>query len=205
MRKPTYIMVISVLGLAQQLGVHPQTIRRWDRAGTLPADFRTPGGHRRYRRNEGGELGETIGYVRVSSHDQKEDLERQRSAVAAGAAQAGKPCDRIISDLGSGMNYQKRGFLQLLTLLLAGKVKTLVLAYKDRLLRFGSEIVFRICKAMGTEVVILQQEEKIDPQQRFCQDLVEIMTVFCSKIYGQRSHANRKARQAAQKLANDQV
>ena len=77
--------------------------------------------------------------------------------------------------------------------------------YKDRLLRFGSEIVFRICKAMGTEVVILQQEEKIDPQQRFCQDLVEIMTVFCSKIYGQRSHANRKARQAAQKLANDQV
>ncbi len=128
MRKPTYIMVISVLGLAPQLGVHPQTIRRWDRAGTLPADFRTPGGHRRYRRNEGGEWGETIGYVRVSSHDQKEDLERQRSAVAAGAAQAGKPCDRIISDLGSGMNYQKRGFLQLLTLLLAGKVKTLVLA-----------------------------------------------------------------------------
>ena len=146
------------------------------------------------------------GYVRVSSHDQKEDLERQRQAVATGASAAGKPCDRIITDLGSGMNYQKRGFLQLLTLLLAGKVKTLVLAYKDRLLRFGSEIIFRICKAMGTEVLILRQEEKIDPQQRFCQDLVEIMTVFCSKIYGQRSHANRKARQSADpKPSNAQV
>ena len=58
---------------------------------------------------------------------------------------------------------------------------------------------------MGTAVVILQQEEKIDPQPRFCQDLVEIMTVFCSKIYGQRSPANRKARQTASKPANAQV
>lgn len=186
---------LSVLGLAQQLGVHPQTIRRWDRQGKLVADFRTSGGHRRYKQREGG-TGETVGYVRVSSHDQKEDLERQRQAVAAGASAAGKPCDRIITDLGSGMNDQKRGFLQLLALLLAGKVKTLVLAYKDRLLRFGSEIVFRICKAMGTEVLILKQVEQVDPQQRFCQDLVEIMTVFCSKIYGQRSHANCKLRNA---------
>lgn len=188
-------MTLSVLALARQLGVHPQTIRRWDREGTLRADFRTPGGHRRYRSTP--QEGETVGYVRVSSHDQKADLERQRTAVAEGAAQAGKPCDRIIADLGSGMNYKKRGFLQLLTLLLAGKVKTLVLAYKDRLLRFGSEIVFRICKAMGTEVVILKQEEQTDPQQRFCQDLIEIMTVFCSKIYGQRGHANRRAREAS--------
>lgn len=189
------IATLSVFGLAEQLGVHPQTIRRWDREGQLVADFRTPGGHRRYKRAAGGG-GETVGYVRVSSHDQKEDLARQREAVAMGAAAAGKPCDRIITDLGSGMNYQKRGFLQLLTLLLAGKVKTLVLAYKDRLLRFGSEIVFRICKTMGTEVIILKHQEPIDPQQRFCQDLVEIMTVFCSKIYGQRSHANRKLRNA---------
>jgi predicted site-specific integrase-resolvase len=109
-------MITTVLGLAQQLGVHPQTIRRWDREGKLVPEFRTPGGHRRYKRNEVN-VGETIGYVRVSSHDQKEDLERQRQAVATGASAAGKPCDRIITDLGSGMNYQKRGFLQLLTLL----------------------------------------------------------------------------------------
>ena len=200
-------MIVSVLTLARQLGVNPQTIRRWDRIGTLRADFRTPGGHRRYRRtpSAGEESGETVGYVRVSSHDQKADLARQRAAVAAGAVKAGKPCDRIISDLGSGMNDQKRGFLQLLTLLLAGKIKTLVLADKDRLLRFGSEIVFRIGKAMGTEVVILQQEEKTDPQQRFCQDLVEIMTVFCSKIYGQRGHANRKARLAGPQPSIAQV
>jgi predicted site-specific integrase-resolvase len=187
--------VLSVAALARQLGVHPQTVRRWDRAGQLVADFRTPGGHRRYRRPDQAQ-GEVVGYVRVSSHDQKEDLERQRVAVTEGAVKAGTPCDRIISDLGSGLNYQKKGFVQLLGLLLAGRVKTLVLAYKDRLLRFGSEIVFRICRAMGTQVVILQQEAAVDPQQRFCQDLVEIMTVFCSKIYGQRSHQNR--RRAAQ-------
>jgi predicted site-specific integrase-resolvase len=192
-------MLLSVQAIALQLGVHPQTIRRWDRTGQLPADARTLGGHRRYRSRAAVE-GETVGYVRVSSHDQKEDLARQHTAVVAGAVAAGKPCDRVISDLGSGMNYQKRGFVLLLGLLLAGKVKTLVLAYKDRLLRFGAEIVFRICQAMGTEVLILKQEEQLEPQQRFCNDVIEVMTVFCSKIYGQRGHANR-ARRLAQSTA----
>ena len=106
--------------------------------------------------------------------------------MAAGAAQAGKACDRIIFDLGSGMNYQKRGFLQLLTLSGKQLSSTALCSWPVRLrpsysrTRTGYSAsaprLSSISKTMGSEVVILQQEEKIDPQQRFCQDLVEIMT-----------------------------
>jgi predicted site-specific integrase-resolvase len=87
-----------------------------------------------------------------SCHDQKEDLERQEAAVKS---QAGKPVDLIISDLGSGRNYKKAGFRQLLWLILQGKVKELILTHKDRLLRFGSEIIFQICQFCGVKITIL--------------------------------------------------
>ena len=82
----------------------------------------------------------TVGYVRVSSHDQKSDLERQQELLKA---QAGKPVDLVISDLGSGLNYKKTGFKRLLLLILQGKVRELILTHKDRWLRFGSEIIFK--------------------------------------------------------------
>jgi len=94
----------------------------------------------------------TVGYVRVSSHDQKDDLERQKTHVET---QSGKPVDLVIKDLGSGMNYKKSGFKHLLLLLLQGKVKELILVHKDRLLRFGSEIVFQICQHFGVKITIL--------------------------------------------------
>ncbi len=130
-----------------------------------------------------------VGYVRVSSHDQKEDLVRHKEYVEQ---QSGKSVDVVIQDLGSGMNYKKSGFKRLLLLLLQGRVKELILRHKDRLLRFGSEIVFQICQHLGVKVTILEETPDKPPMERFCQDLVEIMTVFCSKIYGHRSHQNRK-------------
>lgn len=131
----------------------------------------------------------TVGYVRVSSHDQKADLQRQKDSVHE---KSGKPVDLVIQDLGSGLNYKKSGFKQLLLLLLQGKVKALILTHKDRLLRFGSEIIFQICHHFGVTVTILDQAEELPPMEKFCRDLVEIMTVFCSKIYGHRSHQHRK-------------
>jgi predicted site-specific integrase-resolvase len=90
------------------------------------------------------------------------------------------------------MNYKKSGFRQLLLLLLLGKVKELILVHKDRLLRFGSEIIFQICHHLGVKITILEDAPDKPPMEQFCQDLVEIMTVFCSKIYGHRSHQHRK-------------
>jgi predicted site-specific integrase-resolvase len=175
--------------MALKLGVHPQTLRRWERAGKLPKPERTLGNHRRYRVALTQADALTVGYVRVSSHDQKGDLERQRQFVQE---QAGKPVDLVISDLGSGLNYKKAGFKRLLLLILQGRVRELILTHKDRLLRFGSEIVFQICGFFGVKITILQDEPAKPVMEQFCTDLVEIMTVFCSKIYGHRSHNNRK-------------
>jgi putative resolvase len=175
--------------MAAQLGVHPQTLRRWEREGKISKPDRTAGNHRRYRSVHGNEAGLIVGYVRVSSHDQKADLERQKQFVQE---KAGKPVDMVIKDLGSGLNYKKSGFKQLLLLLLQGKVKELILTHKDRLLRFGSEIIFQICQHFGVKITILDQCDDRPPMEKFCRDLVEIMTVFCSKIYGHRSHENRR-------------
>jgi len=106
------------------------------------------GNHRRYRTTPIELEALTVGYVRVSSNDQKEDLVRQKAAVTS---QAGKPVDLVISDLGSGLNYKKAGFRRLLLLILQGKVKELALTHKDRLLRFGSEIFSRFASSMGSK------------------------------------------------------
>ena len=92
--------------MALKLGVHPQTLRRWERPDKMPKPERTLGNQRRYRVVPSAEDALTVGSVRVSSPDQKEDLERQKAAVKS---QAGKPVDLIISDLGSGLNDKKAG------------------------------------------------------------------------------------------------
>ena len=100
--------------------------------------------------------------------------------------------DEIIQDIGSGMNYKKKGFKQLLVMLLAGKVKKLVLMHRDRLLRFGAEIILQLCTLLGVEVIILEPTLAKNPTEQLCLDLVEIMTVFTNKIYGMRSRSNLK-------------
>lgn len=119
---------------------------------------------------------------------------RQREYVEQ---QSGKSVDVVIQDLGSGMNYKKSGLKRLLLLLLQGRVKELILRHKDRLLsasvlRFGSEIVFQICQHLGVKVTILEEPPDKPPMELLCQDLVEMMTVFCSTIYGHRSNQNKK-------------
>jgi predicted site-specific integrase-resolvase len=175
--------------MSASLGIHPQTLRRWERTGKMPQPARTAGNHRRYLVKPQASDALVIGYVRVASHDQKAALKRQSETVVAQAIN--KP-DLIISDLGSGLNYKKPGFKRLLLLILQGKVKELILTHKDRLLRFGSEIIFSICSFMHVKLTVLNDTPDKPPMESFCTDLVEIMTVFCSKIYGHRSHQNRK-------------
>jgi predicted site-specific integrase-resolvase len=115
-------LFLTIWQMALKLGVHPQTLRRWERLGKMPKPERTLGNHRRYRTIPTTEQALTIGYVRVSSHDQKGDLERQKAAVKS---QAGKPVDLIISDLGSGLNYKTAGFRHLLLLILQGHLPLL--------------------------------------------------------------------------------
>ena len=177
----TIPIILTIKQMAQNIGVHPQTLKRWEREGKSQKPDRTLGNNRRYKITNIENKTLVVGYARVSSHDQKSDLARQENVIS----QTAKP-DLIIKDRGSGLNYKKSGFKQLLFLLLQGKIKELVITHKDRLLRFGSEIIFQIANFVGTKITIINQLEDKPPMEQFCNDLVEIMTVFCSKIYGHR-------------------
>jgi putative resolvase len=184
---------------ADALGVSITTLRRWESEGKLVAEH-TPGGHRRYDlsklrpeqyRAASDAARKTIAYARVSSHDQKADLERQKQALELYCARQGWTFE-VIADLGSGMNYHKKGLKKLLHAIIDGTVGRLVIAHKDRLLRFGAELVFAICEAKGVEVVILNQGEDTTFEEDLAKDVLEIITVFSARLYGSRSHKNQK-------------
>ena len=106
----------------------------------------------------------------------------------------------IISDLGSGMNYQKKGLKKLLEAILEKKAKRLVLTHKDRLLRFGAELVFSLCEAKEIEVVLINQGTEGSFEEELAKDVLEIITVFSARLYGARSHKNKKLVEAAKVL-----
>ena len=145
---------------AKALGVSPSTLRRWERDGKI-TPLRTEGSHRLYRlsqfkmcKKSNVRERKTIAYGRVASHDQKTDLERQKKVLEMYCASHGWKFE-LITDLGSGMNYYKKGLKKLLNAILEGNVGRLVLTHKDRLLRFGAELVFALCEAREVEVIII--------------------------------------------------
>ena len=191
--------LLSIKQTANQLGVSVSTLRRWDETGVLVAQ-RTPKGHRRYdlskinpnlTRNKVEQQRKTIAYARVSSHDQKPDLQRQIEILELYCSAQGWSFE-VISDLGSGMNYHKKGLKRLLDDILDNKIDRLVLTHKDRLLRFGAELVFALCEARQVEVVIINQGENLSFEEELAQDVLEIITVFSARLYGSPSKKNKK-------------
>lgn len=191
--------LLSIKQAANQLGVSVSTLRRWDETGVLVAQ-RTPKGHRRYdlskinpnlTRNKVEQQRKTIAYARVSSHEQKSDLQRQIEMLELYCSAQGWSFE-VISDLGSGMNYHKKGLKRLLDDILDNKIDRLVLTHKDRLLRFGAELVFALCEARQVEVVIINQGENLSFEEELAQDVLEIITVFSARLYGSPSKKNKK-------------
>ena len=195
---------IKIGEAAKLLGVSVQTLRRWELEGDLVPEKRSQGGTRYY--NADRLLGITkpdsdltIAYGRVSSHDQKKDLIRQVQSLENYCIAKGWKYE-IIKDLGSGMNYRKRGLKKLLDLIIQGKIKRLVLTHKDRLLRFGAELIFTLCETKQIEVVIMNQGGEVSFEEELAQDVLEIITVFSARLYGSRSHKNKKLIEAAKIL-----
>ena len=98
------------------------------------------------------------------------------------------------------MNYYKKGLKRLLDLILEGKIRRLVLTHKDRLLRFGAELIFALCQARQVEVVIINQGDETSFEEELAKDVLEIITVFSARLYGARSHKNKKLIEAAKAL-----
>lgn len=199
---------IKIGEAARLLGVSIQTMRRWEALGQVVPDRKTLGKTRYYDMDKllglkNIESDVTIAYARVSSHDQKEDLTRQASLLSTYCTKRGWNHE-VIQDLGSGMNYHKKGLKRLLDHILDRKIRRLVITHKDRLLRFGAELVFALCEARQIEVVIINQGEDVSFEEELAKDVLEIIIVFSARLYGARSHKNKKLVDAAKALIGDE-
>jgi predicted site-specific integrase-resolvase len=199
-------MKVSIGKLAEKLGVSVDTLRNWERKGKLIPE-RTSGGHRRYDVQKAIAIINkkptiekiVIAYARVPTPNKKDDLERQKQVLELYCAAKGYKY-KIIEDIGSGLNYNKKGLLELIRLIESNQVSKLILNYKDRLLRFGNEIIFEICKYHDVEVVILNEDEQKTYEEELVEDVLSIITDFSAKIYGSRSHKNKKIVSENEKL-----
>jgi len=201
---------VSIGEAANLLGVTTWTMMNWDKSGKFVAE-RTPTNRRKYLLADvqGYKLSgaadkekSTVGYARCSSYDQREDLERQCGVLESYCANNGWQFE-LIKDLGSGMNYNKKGLRQLLEMLFDGKINRLVITHKDRLLRFGAELIFNICEIKNVEVVIINQGDTPKSyEEELAADIIEIITVVSAKLYGSRSHKNKKLLEQIQKTVD---
>jgi len=188
------------------LGVHIRTIQKWDKEGKIRC-VRTIGGKRRVPESEIKrilgihEKRRVIGYARVSSHTQKDDLERQIELIKSYARERGWEIE-ILKDVGSGLKEDRRGFQKLLRMVINKEVSKVIIAYPDRLTRFGFKTLEEFFKSYGTEIIVINHEEK-SLQEELIEDLITIISHFAGKLYGMRSHKYKKVVEGAKKLIQD--
>lgn len=197
--------LVKIGEAARMLGTSPGTLRKWEASGEITPARKSKGGTRYYAVEDlvglnASEL-PTLAYARVSSHDQKADLDRQHAMLEAYCAAKGWRTE-VILDLGSGMNYNKKGLKTLLEAILRKTTKRLVLTHKDRLLRFGAELVFTLCELQGVEVVIIHKGDQPTFEEELAQDVLEIITVFSARLYGSRSKKHKNMMKALEDAAS---
>lgn len=196
--------LLSIKKVADMLGVHEDTVRRWGDEGTLEM-VRTSGGHRRYPLravekmlgvNETSPLPlNTVAvYCRVSSHDQKKkgDLDRQVGRVTTYCVGNGYTIISVLQDVGSGMNDSRSKLLQLFSLVEDKKINKVVVEHKDRLSRFGFGLLERYFGSHGVSIEWTQETLGKSYEEELVEDIISLMASFSARIYGRRSAQNRK-------------
>jgi len=193
--------------VCELLGIHPNTLRKWVKEGKIKPVY-TPKGTPRYRLEDVMKLiGETkrviIGYARVSSRTQKDDLERQVEVIRRYAKEKGYGDIEVLTDISSGLNEDRRSFNKLLDMIISKKVSVIIVAYKDRLTRFGYRMLEKLASGYGVGIEVVNGEEPKDFYQELVEDLISIISLFAGKLYGKRSHKYRKVVDGARKLIKD--
>ena len=180
---------------AELIGVSVKTLQRWDRNGTLKAN-RTPTDRRYYTYeqylqfkgiNTENDNRQIVIYARVSTRNQKDDLHNQVSFLRQFCNAKGIIVDRCIEDYGSGLNYNRKKWNELLDEVMEQKIKTIIVTHKDRFIRFGYDWFEKFCMKFNTTIVVVNNEE-LSPQEELVQDIVSILHVFSCRLYGLRKY-----------------
>nr|MDO8079938.1 IS607 family transposase [Candidatus Freyarchaeota archaeon] len=201
------MQLLNMKKACERLGVHPNTLRRWIKEGKVRA-VRTPKGRFRIPEDEVSRLmgeirgAKIVGYARVSSSSQKDDLERQRQLIKEHAQKQGHREVEVLSDTGSGLNEKRRSYLKLLGMVAERKVSTIMVAYKDRLTRFGFETLEKLFSSFGAKIEVVNQEEEKTPQEELIQDLITIVSHFAGRLYGMRSHKYNRVVEGVKQLVS---
>ena len=201
-------MLLKVGDAAEYLGVSISTLRRWETEGKLIPE-RTAGNQRRYDtsvlnrfRDKDKVKQYTIAYSRVSSSDQKEDLLRQTKSISDYCIARGYQF-RVIEDVGSGLKYNKKGLQELITLVCTGEIERIVVNYKDRLIRFGYEMLEQVCELNNVEIEVINLTEDKSYEEELVEDVLSIITVFSARLYGSRSHKSKKMKAEVEKVMKE--
>jgi predicted site-specific integrase-resolvase/transposase len=211
---------VSSARAVEKMGVHANTLRRWEREGKLVA-IRTPGGRRLYNVDEfeerckqfpqekvseeiattetekGVKARRNVIYTRVSGAKQKEDLKRQSDTLLQFY-----PGYEVLSDIGSGLNFKRKEFRRLLRSIMHGEVGCVVVAFRDRMCRFAIELIEFICREHQTQFLVHFKDKESSSEEELMEDLMAVVHVFSSRLYGKRG---RKQRKPNSEVGNERV
>ncbi|MDK2888957.1 MAG: putative resolvase [Thermoanaerobacter sp.] len=201
--------LLTISKAAKKLGVHPNSLRNWEKRGLIKP-VRLPGGQRRYSMDElnrllqSGQLNDgqeaVVLYARVSTKKQADagNLNRQIERLRQYARENGFTIRAEFTDVASGLNQKRRGLANVLKLAEQGEYKKLIIEYPDRLARFGYEYIERHLRYCGVEIIAIAEKEPEDVNSELVRDLLAIVTTFSARLYGARG--GRRVRQGFREL-----
>lgn len=187
-------MLMSIGKFSKEIGVSISTLRTWDKTGYLKPAKVLDNGYRYYSDeqidkylNVDSDIDDRkiVLYARVSTKKQTDDLDRQIENLKTYAYTKGYSFE-LITDIGSGLNYKKEGLKKLIRMICNKEIKKLVVLYKDRLVRFGFELIEEVCRINDVEIEIIDNTT-VSKEQELTDDLIQIITVFANRLYGSRS------------------
>jgi len=189
--------LMSIGKFAKKVGVNVATLRRMDASGDLKPYHVSKGGTRYYSTEQLKYFGDTqqkaklvVGYCRVSTPSQKDDLENQVNNVKTYMIAKGYSFE-MITDIGSGIDYKRQGLKKLIDKINNQEISKIVILYKDRLVRFGYELIEYLCFINNVEIEIIDHTET-SKEKELTDDLIQIITVFANRLYGQRSKKTKR-------------
>jgi len=186
--------IYTIGEFAKRVGKSTSTLRRWDKSGELKAK-RHKSGHRYYDESDVRELlnltplekRKVVVYCRVSSQGQKDDLKSQSKAMETYCLAKGIAVDEWVTEIAGGMNFKRKKFLSILDQIVSGEIRHLLVAHKDRFVRFGFDLIQHLATKNGCIIEVVNQES-LSPEQEMVEDLLAIVHTFSCRLYGMRKY-----------------